>query len=290
MAAGAAVSLRFTAPDGRKVGYRQIGNGPVLVCHPGGPGFSSLYFADLAGLWERYTLILLNPRGTADSARPADRRAYQVNDYVEDVEALREHLGVERLLLLGHAHGGVVAQAYAAKHPARVRKLVLASTLARFAPEHEAAMRAGMEKRSNEPWYTDAAAALDAEQASEFKSDEEMAELVFKELPLYFARFGAMEAGYLDTLRTEVPNGDALSLFNREIFNTFDLRDLDRQIKAPTLVITGAEDFICGPLCAGEMVAAIAGAQKVVVGDAGHMIFVEQPEEFHREVADFLDA
>jgi proline-specific peptidase len=282
--------VKFTAADGRKVGYRLMGNGPMLVCHPGGPGFSSLYFADLAGLWERYTLVLLNPRGTADSDRPADKRAYAIDDYVEDVEALRHHLGVERLMLLGHSHGGVVAQAYAATHPARVRKLVLASTLARFAPEQEAAMRAGMEKRSNEPWYPDAVSALEREQNGDFESDEQLAELVFKELPLYFARYGAMEAGYLDTLRTEVPNADTLQLFNREIFNTFDLRPDLVRIKAPTLVITGGEDFICGPMCAGEIVSGIPDAKKVIVGDAGHMLFIEQPQAFHMEVADFLEA
>lgn len=282
--------MNFTTADGRKVGYRQMGNGPMLVCHPGGPGFSSLYFADLAGLWERYTLVMLNPRGTADSERPADRDAYQIDDYVDDVDALRHHLGLERLMLLGHSHGGVVAQAYAAKYPGRVRKLVLASTLPRFAPEQEHAMRQGMEKRSNEPWYGEAVEALEAEQEGRFKSDEDLAELVFKELPLYFARYGPMEAGYLDTLRTEVPNADTLRLFNREIFNTFDLRDQLPRIKAPTLVITGAEDFICGPVCADEIAAGVRGARKVIVGDAGHMVFVEQPEAFHMEVADFLDA
>lgn len=282
--------MKLTTTDGRKLGYRQLGNGPVLVCHPGGPGFSSLEFADLAGLWERFTLILLNPRGTADSDRPADKRAYAIDDYVDDVEALRVHLGEERIMLLGFSHGGIVAQAYAAKHPGRVRKLVLASTLARFAPEQDAAMRAGMEKRSNEPWYPDAVAALEAEQKGEFGSDEEMAAIVFRELPLYFARFGAMEAGYLDTLKTEIPNGDTLKFFNEEVFSTFDMRPLHSRIKAPTLVITGAEDFICGPMCADEMAAGIAGSQKVIVGDAGHMVFVEQPVEFHREVGDFLES
>jgi len=282
--------VKFATPDGRQLGYRKIGTGPTLICHPGGPGFSSLYFADLAGLWERFTLILLNPRGTADSERPKDRRAYQTEDYVSDVEALREHLGEERVMLLGHSHGGMVAQAYAAAHPGRVSKLVLASTLARFAPEQESAMRTAMEKRSNESWYSDAVAALEAEQSAEFDNDEQLADLVFKELPLYFAKYGAMEAGYLDTLRTETPNGDALLLFNREIFNTFDLRPQLSRITAPTLVITGAEDFICGPMCADEIAAGVAGAHKVIVGDAGHMLFVEQPEEFHREVADFLEA
>ncbi len=150
-------------------------------------------------------------------------------------------------------------------------------------------MKAGMEKRSNESWYPEAVAALEAEQSGEFNTDAQMADLVFKELPLYFARYGAMEAGYVDTLRTEEPNADALLLFNREIFNTFDLRPVHAKIEAPTLVITGAEDFICGPLCADEIATGIKGSKKVIVGDAGHMLFIEQPEEFHREVADFLE-
>ena len=282
--------MKLTTSDGRKLGYRQLGNGPVLVCHPGGPGFSSLYFGDLAGLWEKYTLVLVNPRGTGGSDKPADVRAYQIADYVDDVEALREHLGLERLMLLGHSHGGMVAQAYAAKHPGRVRKLVLASTLARFGSDHEAAMRAGMDQRSNQPWYPDALAALEAEQEGKFQTDEEMAELVFRELPLYFARYGPVESGYVETLKTEIPNADTLKLFNNEIFNTFDLRDQHSLISAPTLVITGSEDFICGPLCSDELAAGIDGSKKVIVGDAGHFLFVEQPEAFHSEVVDFLDS
>jgi len=282
--------VSFTAGDGRKLTYRKLGHGPVLVCHPGGPGFSATYFGDLAALWEQYTLIMLNPRGTGGSARPRERRAYAIDDYVADVEELRQHLGLERFLLLGHSHGGVVAQAYAARFPGRVRALVLANTLARFAPQHEAAMRAGMEKRSNLPWYADALAALEEEQEGNFETDQQMADLVFRELPLYFAHFGAAEAGYLDSLKTELPNADALRTFNKEIFNTFDTRGLLPKITARTLVITGDEDFICGPLCAEEICAGISEARMVIVGDAGHMLFIEQPQTFHDEVADFLGA
>jgi proline iminopeptidase len=280
------VSLK--TKDGRKLTYSKHGHGPVLICHPGGPGFSSLYFGDLAGLWEQYTLVLLNPRGTGGSDRPADASAYQIEDYVADVEEMREHLGQERVFLLGHSHGGVVAQAYAAKHPSHVRKLVLASTLARFASAQEKAMHTGMEKRSNQPWYPDALAALEQEQAGNFATDAEMSELVFREMPLYFAHYGPVEAGYLDTLRTEHLNADPLRLFNKEIFNTFDLRSRLPNITSETLVITGDEDFICGPVCAEEIRAGIPGTRMVIVGDSGHMIFVEQPQTFHDEIADFL--
>ena len=102
--------MKFTASDGRKLTYRRMGTGPVLACHPGGPGFSSSYFADLAGLWEQFTLVMLNPRGTGGSDRPADSRAYQIADYVSDVDELRRHLELDKMLLLGHSHGGVVAE------------------------------------------------------------------------------------------------------------------------------------------------------------------------------------
>jgi pimeloyl-ACP methyl ester carboxylesterase len=280
--------LSFTTSDGRKLTYRKLGHGPVLVCHPGGPGFSATYFGDLAALWEQFTLIMLNPRGTGGSDRPKDSRAYQIDDYVSDVEELRAHLGQERMLLLGHSHGGVVAMAYAAKHPGRVRRLVLASTLCRFGPEQEKAMRAGMEKRAGQPWYGDAVAALDEEQAGRFDSDEQLSQIVFRELPLYFAHFGPAEAGYLDTLRAETINADTLKLFNEEIFNTFDLRARLPAITAPSLVITGDEDFICGPICVEEICAGVKDARMVIVGDSGHQVFVEQAQTFHDEVADFL--
>ena len=289
MEAGAETFLSMRTADGRTLGYHRMGRGPVLVCHPGGPGFSSLYFGDLAGLWERFTLVLLDPRGTGSSGRPEEPRAYQIEDYVSDVEELRVHLGLERLLLLGHSHGGVVAQAYAARHPSKVERLVLASTLARFGEPQQEAMREGMDKRSGQPWYPDAVAALEAEQEGRFSSDEEMGELVFRELPLYCAHYGAAEAGYLDTLKAETLNADALKLFNKEIFERFDLRGELGAITAPTLVITGEEDFICGPVCAEEIASGIKGAKKVIVGDSGHMIFIEQPEEFGREVAEFLE-
>ncbi len=277
----------FRTADGRTLSYRAEGSGPVLVCHPGGPGFSSRYFGDLAGLGERFTLVLLNPRGSEGSDRPTDTRAYRTEDYVSDLEELRAHLGLERMLLLAHSHGGVVAQAYAAAHPDRVEKLVLASTLARFAGEQQVAMEARMKSKSDEPWHDDALAALDDEQEGRFETDEELAELVMREFPFYFATFGDVERAYLETLRGETLVADALLLFNREIFTTFDLRPELPKITAPTLVITGEDDFITGPVCAADFVA-IPDVRTVLLPSSGHFIFVEARDRFHAEVTGFL--
>jgi proline iminopeptidase len=278
----------LTTKDGRRLAYERTGSGPTLVCHGGGPGFSSRYLGNLGGLDERLELILLDPRGTGGSDRPADPRAYAIGDYADDVEALRRHLGLERINLLGHSHGGVVAMDYAAGHPDRVERLILASTLARWAPEQQEAMEQAIASHAHEPWYADAKAALDAEQAAEFASDEELTDLALREFPFYFRRYGDEERAYVETLRGDTPNADTLRFFNEEVFATFDLRPELRKITAPTLVITGADDFITGPASAAEIEQGLGDVSKVIIPGCGHFIFVEAPEAFGEAVVSFL--
>jgi proline-specific peptidase len=275
----------FLTTDSRHLTYLRMGTGPVLVCHPGGPGFSPTYLGDLAGLWDRHTLVILNPRGVGASDRPADRSAYHLDDYVSDLEELRQHLGLEQMLLLGYSHGGLVAQAYASAYPERVDRLILAATLARFGPEQEAATQAAKEKRSGQPWFEEANAA--GEDDSDSATDEQVRDQTFRGMPFNFAKFGPAEAAYLDTFRSEPINGAAQRVFGQEL-PSLDLRPRLRDITAPTLVITGEEDFICGPVCAAEISGAIRGAREVIVRDAGHMVVFEQRQAFHDEVADFL--
>lgn len=277
----------FQTSDGRTLSYRLAGSGPPLVCHPGGPGFSSRYFGELSGLASDRTLVLLNPRGTGDSGRPAHRGDYRFEDYAADLDELRAHLELETIDLVGHSHGGCVAIEYAAAYR-RVGRLVLASTLARFATDQHEAMEAGMRAREGEPWYEDACAALAAEHAGEFASDLELAQLALREFPLYFAHYGEREADYLEVLGGEIPNADALLLFNREILLSFDLRPTLARITAPTLVVTGQEDFITGPVCARELAEGIADVTLAILPRAGHFVFAEQPERFREVVLGFL--
>jgi pimeloyl-ACP methyl ester carboxylesterase len=117
-------------------------------------------------------------------------------------------------------------------------------------------------------------------------SDEELADLALRELPLYFARFGPAERAYLETLRGEVPVGDALRLFN-STFTTFDNRPDLPKITAPALVITGEDDFITGPVCAADF-DSIPDVRRVLLQDCGHFVFVEAPDRFRAELETFL--
>jgi proline iminopeptidase len=278
----------LTTADGRRLTYRRSGSGPMLVCHPGGPGFSSRYLGDFAGLDEELELVLLDPRGTGGSHAALDPRGYTIEDYASDLEELREHLGLERMRLFGHSHGGVAAIAYAARHPEHVERLILASTLPRHGPEQEAAMQAAIERRAGEPWYADALEAVETELAGDFADGSELGELAIRMMPFYYARYDERERAHVESLAGEELCADATRLWEKEIFEHYDLRPQLARLTMPTLVITGEEDFIAGPVCAAELTEGIPEPETVLLAGIGHMIFVEAPEHFREAVLSFL--
>jgi pimeloyl-ACP methyl ester carboxylesterase len=274
----------FTTPDGRALSYERRGSGPLLVCHPGGPGGSAAEFEDFAGLDDTFELILFSPRGSHGSD-PADD--YALASYVADLEALRERLGVERLNLLGFSHGGVVAMAYAAAFGPRVRRLVLADTLAVWGAEAEAAMQRGIEARAGEPWFADAQKAIEEEQAGEFSSAEELVANLRRQIPLYFHRWeGNEQAGR--RLAADFAHAEPLHHFNTVEFPSLDLRAELRSIEAPTLVVAGEDDFIAGPACAEAIVRELQDVRSVTIPASGHFVYVEQPDAFRAALTDFL--
>ena len=142
---------------------------------PAGPGSRPSLTSRPARPGDERTLLLLDPRGTGGSDRPADPTAYDLADYADDIEALRSHLGLERLDLLGHSHGGFVAMAWAGAHPDRVGRLVLASTAPRFTDAIRRARADRAAEHRDQPYYADAMAALQAHLAGEYETDEELA-------------------------------------------------------------------------------------------------------------------
>jgi proline iminopeptidase len=274
----------LTTPEGLTLSYERRGSGPLLVCHPGGPGGSAAEFEGFAGLDDTFELLLFSPRGSHGSD-PADD--YSLASYVADVEALREHLGVDQLNLLGFSHGGCVAAAYAGAHPAAVRRLLLVDTLAVWGDEAEAAMERAIERRSGESWFADAAKAIEEEQAAEFSSAEELIANLQRQIPLYFHRWEGNELTG-GRLAMDFAHSEPLRQFNTAEFPALDLRPELRKIEAPTLVVVGDDDFICGPVCADAIVREVPDARLVTISESGHFVYVEQPEAFRTALIDFL--
>ncbi len=274
----------LTTPQGLTLSYERRGSGPLLVCHPGGPGGSAAEFLDFAGLDDTFELLLFSPRGSHGSD-PADD--YALQSYVADLEALREHLDVDQLNLLGFSHGGCVAMGYAAAHPARIRRLLLVDTLAVWGEEAEAAMVRAIDRRRGEPWFAEAQRAIEEEQAGEFSSVEELIANLRRQIPLYFHRWeGNEKVGLI--LAEDFAHAEPLHHFNTVEFPTFDLRGDLRKIEAPTLVVVGDDDFIAGPVCAEAILSELPDGRLVTIADSGHFVYVEQPDAFRTALTDFL--
>lgn len=116
-----------TAPssDGVKIWYRSEGSGsPVVVIH-GGPGMDhNSLAADLAPLARNHRVIYYDQRGGGRSSLPADPAVLTIEHHVADLEALRSHLGLERLTILAHSFGPAIAARYAIAHPDRVERMI----------------------------------------------------------------------------------------------------------------------------------------------------------------------
>jgi len=262
-----------------KLHTNRRGNGPLLVCHPGGPGFDGSELLDLGGLDATRTLVLVDPRGTGGSA---EAETYLLDDYVEDLEELRADLGEEQIDLLGFSHGGLGAAAYALVHPERILKLVLTVGLAAFTPEMQAEAERVIASFAHEPWHAEATAALAREESGDYGTPEEAAAMWNAMVPLYFSRWEERYRPFVEVARMNPEPGRQFGA------TPFDLRpELDR-IDAETLVITGRDDFICGPAAAQVLAEGIPGSELVIVENAGHMLHLEQPAAYSAAVEAFL--
>ena len=136
-----------------------VGSGPPLVCIPGGPGQAVEYFDELGGLSEHHTLILLDNRGTGASQAPHDPTTFRIEQLVDDVEALRFHLGLDQMDLFGHSASGGTCLLYAARYPQRLDRLVLVDPSLRVVGiQSNLGVDEVLAQRTHEPWYADAVA------------------------------------------------------------------------------------------------------------------------------------
>jgi proline iminopeptidase len=256
-----------------------------MLCVPGGPGLSSRLLGDLGGLSRECQLVLVDPRGSGRSDPPARDDAYRLADFAADLELLRDHLGLPRVALLGHSAGAWIVLTYAAEYPERVGCLVLVGAAARIADEHEA-IAAGMRaSRSAEPWYGDAVAAGEATaRVDRSLSNAEFGALLARGAGFCFARWGARQAAYAALLGDEGANVAAwLALDTDE-----DLRPLLPGITARTLVVAGEDDCLTAPPASHELAEGLAHGRIVVLADAGHYPWVDQPDRFRSAVSAFL--
>jgi pimeloyl-ACP methyl ester carboxylesterase len=276
----------FTAPDGTTLAYHATGDGPPLVCLPGGPMQDSVYLGDLGGLTAHRTLIRLDLRGTGSSPVPRDTASYRCDRQVADVEALREELGLERLDLLAHSAGANLAALYTTRHPDRVDRLALI-TPSVFAVGLGITAEDRLETarlRRDEPWFAPAYASLEAITAGRATDGDWDAVA-----PFWYGRWDD-EARAFRAAEQRQRNDEAAALYASDgAFDPDGTRTALAAFPSPVLVLAGECDVAGPERVMKEYAGLFPSAELVVQSGAGHFPWRDDPELFVTALAAFLD-
>jgi len=278
--------------DGVEITYHVAGAGPVIVVHPGGPGIE-WSFVRMPRVEKFATVVYLEPVGTGASGRLSDPRGYTIDRYVGDVEGLRAHLRLSKFILLGHSHGGFVAQAYALAHPDRLRGLILYDTSPTTGPEWQKDVEANVQWFKNEPWFAEAQDGLAHETSA--TTDEEITTIFRHEMPLYFADWTAHAKEYEPyraAVRLSVAPGkattDSSASSSVGVAPAFEVRDRLGSIHVPTLVIVGKRDFVTSEKFGRMIHDGIPGSRFLLLQHSGHMGHIEEPGPFAQGIRSFV--
>ncbi|MBR8639904.1 alpha/beta hydrolase [Streptomyces tuirus] len=275
----------FSAPDGTGLACHVRGEGEPLVVLPGGPMRATAYLGNLGGLDAHHRLLLLDLRGTGQSEVPADPATYRCDRLVDDVEALRCHLGLERMDVLAHSAGGSLAMLYAARYPDRVGRLALitATPWALGLPATAEDRLTAARLRASEPWFADAFPAFEAWLSGTGDFDP-----VF--VPFFYGRWDDTARAHAGREEDET-NDDAADRYGAD--GAYDpdatLSALAR-FTAPVLVLAGEVDGGPRPGLARRAAEAFPSGEFAMQPGAGHYPWLDDPDWFVGRVAGFLRA
>ncbi|WP_046778528.1 alpha/beta fold hydrolase [Streptomyces yangpuensis] len=275
----------FTTYDGTELAYRTLGEGPPLVCLPGGAMRASRYLGDLGGLAAGRTLILLDLRGTGDSAVPADESTYRVDHQVADVEALRVHLGLERMDVLAHSAAGNLAMLYAAAHPQRLGRTVLVTPTAwvlDLVSTAEDRLAAARLRAGTEPY--DTALAAYRRILGGAATDEEWD----RAAPLFYGRWDDVAQAHDAAGEHEQNEKAAAAYAGPGACDPAAVREALRQLSGEVLVLVGALDGNPPPGLAERIAAAFPAGILDVRPGAAHFPWLDDPAGFAERVERFL--
>jgi proline iminopeptidase len=285
--AAADVSGQTFETPGATIYYEVTGSGagPPLVLVNGGPGFDHTYL-HLSPVWDTLgrnrRIVFYDQRGNGRSVGEHKGQTLTLNDQIEDLEALRAHLGAERIDLLGHSWGGYLVMAYAAIHPDRIAHLITVDS---------AAPKISETLFLFDDVYPEGSAREAAANFADELGDKRATAINMHEYLMML--FYSPEKR--DAFAAAMP--DPASAYNKAVNKAvwddlarYDLNPEIRKFTFPVLVITGRFDMNVAPLVAYKIHQAIAGSKFLVFEHSGHLPFVEEPVAFEHALGDFLNS
>lgn len=281
--------------DGYKINIEALGQGPAIFFFAGGPGNSHDYMQGNFGHYystHQVVFIDMLGRGMSDDAK--DVTEYSVQNDVHITEEVRKHLKLEKVSLVGHSYGTVVAQAYAIKYPNRVEKMVLING---FHSGENWQANCDSYNHQAKTMFPEAWKKVDSLRALGYVSSD----AVFSEL---YGSIPAKYCYYHDTkLKQRVPktthrswNSDvyyAIIGRDADFFVSGSMMDIDfrrslKDLSFPTLIVAGRYDMVSTPEYAIHYKQFMPQATFVMFEQSGHNPYLEESDKFYALLDDFF--
>ena len=279
---------RIKASDGAELYLKVAGKGPVCMLVHGGPGQGSLSTEKMGAdkLEDFLTMVWFDQRG---SGKSPDAQDYRLERVVQDFEDARQALGVDKMCLIAHSFGGILAVEYAKRYPQHVSKVVMANATLHFLGPENSRMQIDFVNRVLGKQVVKVAD--DADEATLTKARDEARAALMKSGNGY--RFlsettdsikvmGEIDGGYARS------RGFGNAIFDEQAKYPEYMQDYTADsaaVKQPVLVIAGSKDYAVGP---DEHKRFKFPNQKVVVLNGGHISYYENNAEFVGAIREFM--
>ncbi|MBQ7114618.1 MAG: alpha/beta hydrolase [Clostridia bacterium] len=270
-------------------GLQFVPDGPIMRERPvcflihGGPGLDhATYMPDVSPLADFMQLVYIDNRGSGRSGRPG-KETYNLYQDIEDVEALRKYLGLEKIVILGHSYGGMVAAGYAAKYGENLESVLLLGTSPVGSFWEDA--RQELKNRGTEEQIAFGEYLFNGE----FESDAQYVELFEK----FYNLYGITRTAYTEANR----NGNDRMIVSSEVVNTSvnnGLREFDfiedlKKTNVPALVIGGRHDWITPVKYSCMLAEAMPNSELIIFENSGHSFFADVPQETLAAIREFVE-
>lgn len=249
--------------------YEVYGSGPPVFLVPGLGGVGSYWQPNIAAFAARYQVVVHDHRGTGQSSRSMIR--YSVDQMTDDLVAVMDELGIRRAHIVGHSTGGAIGQTLAAKHPDRLRSLVISASWTKADPFFRRVFEA------RRALLTQAGTAAYVRSTAVFLYPDWW---VNRNIALLEERERTVIPAFppAEIVASRI---DAIMAFDRTA-------DLPR-IRTPVLVICAKDDILTPPYFSRELARLIPGADLVELERGGHCASETNTQEFNDAVLRFIE-
>jgi proline iminopeptidase len=287
---------KYVTVNGAKLYVVLVGKGDPLIIIPGGPGGAHPGYRAFDSLAKDNQIIYFDAFGRGKSDTAKDVKEYTLARDIEDIEGLRKALHLDKLNVLGHSYGGVVAQGYALKYPEHVNHLILANTFHSYLMWQKNDDNSNHEIATNYPEVWDSLMIIREKGA--VSSDPEHQRL-YSKVPYGFL-YAYNPNNFLSRGRKPYPNAFNSKLYYQMVgrdgdflvgsdIGTFDYRRELKNLKMPVLIYGGRYDRVAVPVMMEKYKEYCPQAKFVMFEKSGHNPQIEEPSKLFSFIESFLN-